>query len=228
MRVLVLVISDNSLAVYARNREAIRECVFNSHPDFDCYFVESDPNVEVSGPRGDTFVSKSESGFATIVQKTTEAIECYTATTAYDYVLRTNLSSFWVFSNLVPVIATLPTTGCLYGVTGREFDKPFVSGAGMLMSIDVAQHICKTWRHYDCQYDDLVMSTIAADGGATFIRGVRIDLLDGLSSLSFNWSMQHDSYHYRLKCNDGNKRHEEAEVIRRLYQMHADKGPKIQ
>lgn len=220
MKVLVLVISDNSLPVYARNRAAIRECVFNSHPDFDCYFVESDPNVEVSGPRGDTFVSKSESGFATIVQKTTEAIECYTATTAYDYVLRTNLSSFWVFSFLVPVINTLPTTGCIHGVVGHEHGKPFVSGAGMLMSIDVAQHICKTWRQYDCQYDDLVMSTIAADGGATFIRGIRMDLLDGVSGVSSNWFMQHENYHYRLKCNDAEKRHEEADLIRKLYEMH--------
>jgi hypothetical protein len=225
MRVLVLVISDDSLPHYAQNREAIRECIFNTHPDFDCYFVENDPNVDVSGlssERRDTFVSKSENGFgAPIIQKTVEAIAFFTKDTAYDFVLRTNLSSFWVFSHLAPVMYTLPKTGCLHGPIGDDWGKSFVSGAGMLMSIDVAQYVCKSWTQHECgPDDDVTISHIASAGGIQFIPGVRLDLRDGHASVSSDWFMKYESYHYRIKCLDSTRRHEEADMMRKLHQMH--------
>lgn len=222
MRVLVLVISDNSLPVYARNREAIRRCVFNSHPDFDCYFVDSDPNIDASRLDGDTFISKSDPGFKTIVQKTSDAIEFFTATTDYDFVLRTNVSSFWVFSLLSPVIKTLPKAKCIHGVIADAGTTHFVSGAGLLMSVDIAKQVCKTWRHYDCQYDDIAISKIAIDAGATLVPGIRMDLPDGLACLSSNWAMEYKNYHYRVKCINSDRRHEEADVMCKLYEMHAN------
>lgn len=220
MRVLVLVISDDSLPVYAQNREAMRECVFNTHPDFDCYFIENNPNVEASGitgARADTFVSKSYGGFGfPIIQKTAEAIAFFTEKTEYDFVLRTNLSSFWVFSLLARVVKTLPTKGCLYGIIGDHHNKPFVSGAGMLMSIDVARYISRSWRQVDCPDDDVGMSQLAAYGGAIFILGRRLDLPYGLNSLQSTDFLEDKHYHYRLKALDPSKRHEEAEMMRTL------------
>jgi hypothetical protein len=57
----------------------------------------------------------------------------------FDYIIRTNLSSFYVFSRLFKFLTTLPTEKCYCGVQGQEDNWTFASGSGFILSPDLVK-----------------------------------------------------------------------------------------
>lgn len=133
MKVLVLVIYSNDLPVYENNLKGWR-LYSKSNPSFDVYFMIHSKEVDKPELRDDILYLPGEENFATMPFKFTKSLE-YFNYQKYDFVLRPNMSSFYVFHNLLPVLEALPKENLLAG----ECWGNFISGAGMIFSRDVCE-----------------------------------------------------------------------------------------
>jgi len=138
MKVLVLVISSSDKPCYEGHRAVWRER-WNSHPSFHCKFLEMRGIAEgPPGEHGDTFfVEGEESMQPGVFRKTLAALAHYLDLGGYDFILRTNLSSLWIFDRFLPVVQSMPRCGVYAGVISSV--RPYVSGGGILFSPDVAR-----------------------------------------------------------------------------------------
>ena len=134
MKVLVLIIASDDKSCYAQHRAVWRER-WNSHPSFECKFLQMH-----EGPTQDTeetfFVQGEESLHPGVLTKTIEALKHYNDK-GYDFILRTNLSSLWLFDRFLHVLEGMPSSGVYAGVISEV--RAYVSGGGILLSRDIAK-----------------------------------------------------------------------------------------
>lgn len=121
---------------------------------FDVYFIRGKPDLTTSYEiKNDDLFVKTEEGYTPgIINKTILSMEAFLPKLKdYDYVLRTNLSSFYVFSRLLNFINTLPKEKCYCGVPlyipADWYPKfgyiNFVSGAGIILSTDLVEMLVR-------------------------------------------------------------------------------------
>ena len=124
----------------------------HSDPEhIEAYFIKGDPTIPVENLLvGDTIYSKiSDSYKPGMLQKSVMAMEfLLDKIKKSDYVLRTNLSSFYHFPRLLEFVNHLPKTRCYCAqaftpshadVTPEYYDIPFGWGAGFILSPDLVQ-----------------------------------------------------------------------------------------
>jgi hypothetical protein len=138
MKVLMLVISSQTQPVY-RNHKAIWETYMKSHPDIECYFIEFTPAVLSPLLTSTTLFLRGRETYPGILDKTLKALEYFTRRSHYDYVIRTNLSSVWIFPKLIRFLESAPRTKLYGGVRNDNQPWSYVSGAGITFSWDVVQ-----------------------------------------------------------------------------------------
>lgn len=134
-------------------------CVADRHVTTDVWFIKAKPphlwlgDIVNDGPLSDIveldreamtiFVKGNETYIPGILNKTIEAIRAI-GLTDYDFIWRTNLSSVLDFAGLAKYIDSLCVSSMFYGgFTGLSVDGSvsFASGAGFLMSRDVAIYL---------------------------------------------------------------------------------------
>ena len=138
MKVLMLVISSTSTAFH-RSHKRVWETYMKSQPDIDCYFIEFSPIVFVPTLTSNTLYLRGVDTYANIIDKTIKSLEYFTSRKAYDFVVRTNSSSVWIFPRLLNFLSTAPVTGLYGGVINSNVEHRYISGAGITMSIDVCK-----------------------------------------------------------------------------------------
>jgi hypothetical protein len=138
MKVLMLVISSQTQPVY-RHHKAIWETYMKSHPDIECYFIEFTPAVLSPLLTSNTLFLRGRETYPGILEKTFKALDYFTRRKHYHYVIRTNLSSVWIFPKLMRFLETVPRTGVYGGIINNNQPWPYISGAGITFSWDVVQ-----------------------------------------------------------------------------------------
>lgn len=157
MKLLVLVVYSENLSVYSDHITAWR-LYSNLDPNVDVYFMKLSQN-HTSPILQDHIISiPGEESFRNMVYKFVSTLEILPYKN-YDFILRTNMSSFWVFKNLFPVLETLPRTKLLAG----EVNGNYVSGAGMIFTPDVCDILVQNKGavvNYDFPdpFDDVILS----------------------------------------------------------------------
>lgn len=118
-----------------------------------------------------------------------------------DFVLKTNASSFWIIDRLLAENEKLPTTHLYKGMIAYHNNRPFVSGAGILMSKDIALYITKnTDKICFEEYDDLDFSRLILEKGTELKNGTRYDFRHNLTyDQNLNNILRANFYHIRLK-----------------------------
>ena len=225
MKVLMLVISCDTFPVYKHQRDIWR-MYMKSNPTIDCFFIRYSPLTFVSQLTEDTLILRGRERYGTIFKKTVEAMEYFLSRRLYDYVVRTNLSSVWDFSNLLIYLATAPRERYYAGqvMTHEASGTPFASGAGFILSSDVArillanQHIGRSLQ----EWDDVAVAGVLRASGIPPQPLPRVDFV----SLK-HYDEHHDkippgSFHFRMKHHEGylGDRMEEPAMMRRLLQEH--------
>jgi hypothetical protein len=224
MRVLMLVISSDTFPVYKHHREVWRTYM-KSHPDIHCYFIESHPLIFFPTLSADTLTLRGVERYGTILGKTLESLEHFLTRHLYDYVVRTNLSSVWDFKALLTYLATLPRERVYAGQVGvnPETGIEFASGAGIVMSADVARTLLANRRialNLPAFDDVAIANALLASG----IRPTPLPRVDFVSLKHYD--EHHDkippgSFHYRMKHQDyRGDRMEEPVMMRRLLHDH--------
>jgi hypothetical protein len=124
----------------------------------------------------------------------------------FDYLFRTNTSSYVDCSKLLEFLESQPSRGVYGGLVGSIFsDIEFASGAGILLSKDVVEQACNSIIKYKHGYIDDVALGVALtglDGGAIPILPLpRIDAYTLDSAASIDSQLIMNNFHFRCKSN---------------------------
>lgn len=158
-KILMLIASSDDLPVYAELHKIWRAYMRLCPDQVEAYFVKSNPNLETSCQLiEDTLWTKTHENFSPgMITKTLLAMEyMLPRLNEFEYVVRTNLSSFYVFPRLIKYLETLPKTGCYaghidYGCYANYIDpgnqekccSRWGCGAGLYFSPDVVELFVK-------------------------------------------------------------------------------------
>lgn len=216
MKVLMLIISSDTDPVYAEHRK-VWSSYMNSSPDIDSYFIQYH-----DGPQeldGNIFWLTGKESFKGIIAKTIDSLDYFLKQKEYDYVVRTNMSSFWNFKALLSHLDTLPKERVYSAIIGNHNGIPFASGSGFIMSQDVAKLLVDNRKIAESVgiIDDVDIGYTMRELGIPILAGRRTDFY----SMNMYLSHKYDptAYHYRIKWNDPRKRHEEPEVMKKLFEQ---------
>jgi hypothetical protein len=214
MRILMLILSSDTFPVYAQHREVWRTYM-KRHPDVDCYFIQYSPATFTPILTTDTLTMRGRERYDTILTKTVDALSFFLPRAPYTHVVRTNLSSVWDFGELVAYLNSQPSQR-FYG--GIELKEGGASGAGILLSRDVAERLVRNRRAL------LSIGTVDDVDIGIFLRQVGIPLtisrrVDFLSLAQYEGGRERvpsGTFHYRVKHLYAEGRLEEPEVMRRI------------
>lgn len=110
----------------------------HSDNDISCYFIESDPSVSESVIDNDVIRCPGIEAYCGIFDKTIRSLQCFDLN-VYDFIIRTNLSSLYIFSRLKDHLLKCPSTNYYAGAIGNISNVTYVSGSGMIMTPDVTK-----------------------------------------------------------------------------------------
>ena len=147
---LILIIDNNSKPIYNICREIWRSNAAKYPDDVKIYFLRSsesmcDDNITEQGdilhinmPLEDVNIANIE-----IIKKTLAATKFCLERWDFNFLIRTNLSSFYNIPNLIDLIENLPKKDIYAGFIGEYQDGDdlleFCSGAGCIMSKDICK-----------------------------------------------------------------------------------------
>jgi len=114
----------------------------------------------------------------------------------WDYVFRTNASSYIDKTLLVEFAKTLPKEGCYCGIDGGSY----ASGAGVFMSRDVIKILKDKLDDSPSDFEDAYMGIILGRNGVKLTPGARRVIVDHT-----NYSNIPHCYHYRCKSDNGDR-----------------------
>lgn len=187
-------------------RQRIRKIKSIYSSQFMFYLLKSNPQLDktvIDEEDGVIYCPGHESKTPGIFNKT---IEAFRVAPKADYYIRTNLSSFYIFSTLQETLPSLPTTN-LYGGVCTD---TFVSGCGFILTPDVMQTIVDNVQHCEphLHSDDVALGQIVMHCGIPFTPIPRFNYTGNLDQL-LNAARSKQYFHLRLKQNCDNR---DAEV----------------
>ena len=136
-----------------------------------------------------------------IGSKTISALEFIEKNFEYNFVFRTNLSSYVDVDMLNEISKQyISNKKLIKGVIGNYYGIRFTSGSGYLISRDNVQEIINNQHLWNHNYiDDVSLGILMNTLGADFVSGERFDVTNDTHAIPTNY------YHYRVK-NEGNRK----------------------
>lgn len=136
MKVLVLIIASEGYP-YNSFQHLWRQYM-NLDSDFKCYFIKADPTINENYINNDTVFIKCEENYDNVFYKSIETFKMFKDTLyEYDYIFRTNLSSFILFHKYKKWLNTLPKEKVYNGKIAWYGRYMYTSGCGFTCSPDV-------------------------------------------------------------------------------------------
>lgn len=207
---------------YNRCREVWKRYM-NTDTNIQCFFIRFEPNLlEDILIHNDTLYFKgNESFYPGILDKTIRAMKYCCENYNFDFLVRTNLSSFWVFENYNKYISTLGKEKVANGIIGNCEYGSFMSGCGFILSKDVVEFMCNNMVIKDLPnvYDDVAIGVFLNKNNITLSFGTRGDLWNIPREKVIETIMEQKSnyYHYRVKYDMGPH---DAYVMEQLVKFH--------
>lgn len=216
MKTLILIIATDDKPAY-QELQKIWEVYMNSDPEhFEVYFLRADPDIssDYEIRANEIIVRNKESYIPGILEKTLLGIKAMLPRMhEFDYVIRTNLSSFYPFNNLFNYLASLPKEKCYAGVSlyqTKELGLPqgirwvnFVSGAGIILSRDMAELIVNKSDSLDIYKnqmpDDVFIGLFFNRKKIPIIKAQRWDYPSYDLWLENNEKIEDYAYHFRAR-----------------------------
>ncbi len=209
-KILILIIASDQFPVYKR-LHASWERYMDSDPEhIEAYFVRGDPDLDRAFKiEGHTIWTKTAEGWPPhhpgIINKTILSMKAFEPRLKeFQYVLRTNLSSFYVFPRLLDYVRTLPEVGC-YSAAPIHPNASIGSGAGFLLSSDVAQLLIAHEAEFLGQVgteDDMLVGKFLERHHIPLIAHARCDFLDLESFYKQRENLPENVFQFRVKTGD--------------------------
>lgn len=210
-KILVLIIASDDPPFYTKLQEIWRAYMHLDPTHIEAYFIKSNPNLPVNTQLiEDVIWSKTEENLIPgLLNKTISSLEfMQERLIEFDYVLRTNLSSFYNFPQLLNFVKTLPIENCYYGfLWNHRVHGIFAQGDGIIISTDLAYALIaakeELWN--DSIVDDVRIGmffsekNILAKGGKRVVFPTLLDFITKKDKIPSN------IFQFRVK-NEENKR----------------------
>jgi hypothetical protein len=105
-------------------------------------FIPSSIN-EISSFTEDTLIINSSQGWESILANTLTGFRwSLDHEEKFDFVIRTNVSSYWDIENTLELLSTLPKTNLYAGHQLNALGTNFIAGDGIILSRDLVKFIC--------------------------------------------------------------------------------------
>ncbi|MFI0435517.1 MAG: hypothetical protein ACH350_07325 [Parachlamydiaceae bacterium] len=221
-KVLILVTSSNDLPVYAELRNIWRGYMHTFPDCVEAYFIEADPTLTGSFEiKEDIILTKcNECIIPGIMQKTLLTMEAFLPKIdEFDFIIKTNLSSFYIIPRLLDFLETLPLQKCYCG--SLLFDWNICSGAGIIFSKDVVELMLenKSCLFNSSDYDDVAIGKFMKSNGIKAINAPRVDFLNTDMWLQHKDDIPSDTFHIRTKHPENLRATLEVAIQRELFMM---------
>ena len=218
----ILVIDNNDLPIYQICRHIWRSNVQKFQNEVKLFFLRSSKDVPIGEVviNGEyIYTNKSDSSNVEIINKTLVAIKYLLDDYEFDWILRTNLSSFYSIENLLKCLHSLPKTNAYAGYPGifHNGNKiiSFCSGSGYLISKDVCRQllVARKVHHEEDLPDDVWVGNVLESvprinmTRTDFCSHIKVNshLIDHLMMLKHSTIMKNE-IHFRVKCPDKDER----------------------
>ena len=234
MRILCLILASDTAPEYIQFQALWRK-IMHIHPRVDCYFYKGHPNLtKETFLEDDTIWIRVPETFETVYEKTLKAFEfCIPNLHNYDFVLRSNLSTFVSFNHLIQYCNELPKTGCCCAVIGgippEDVERhslaskfTFPGGNGFILSPDLVKRLVEE-KIPLVEQDDVTIGVALQKWGIKIQEFVRPDFRDDGYWFTNNFKLlkPHEQnldpkkimFTYRIKSFDRKK---DVEVMRSL------------
>ena len=204
LKVLVLIITSDDVPVYKELQKIWQRYMHNDPEHVEVYFIRGDPALPVDyAIEGDVVWSKTaESIMPGIINKTILSLEGLLPRihTEFDYVLRTNLSSFYVFPRLLKFLERCPRQQLYCGSTDRAIT--FCSGSGFLLTPDLAQMLVDHKSYFlnnNRANDDVLIGNFFKEQGIRATPHFRIDFCSLHDWYILKNMIPDNVFHFRVK-----------------------------
>lgn len=222
MRVIILVLSSE-MEVYKKLEDCIRETWLNDvNENIELFFYYGDS--ERFDVIDDRIFSTHQEGLYNIGYKTLDSYRYILENKEFDFIFRTNSSSYVLIENLIKFLENKPKNGFYCGYINKQVKTGinFASGSGYFLSKDVVDLVVKNydkWNH--SLIDDVALGLLLTQLGVKLLQSRRFDInkIDGdnmyLNDVLINTDMFIDHFHFRCKTFDKN-RNDDVKIMRLL------------
>lgn len=195
---IFLIISSSDLPQYLQMKELsnLYYSLFNDKIKHFYIELKDDLEVDIIEEGNHIYMKGNDSLIPGILIKTKKALDYINSKYSYDYVIRTNLSSFWILNNLFKINFQNDNLCCGY----LPFNT-FISGTGIIMSNDVSKRIAPLINVNTKHQDDVYISQVLNQSSYSIQNientGYKIKILvDGDNVIPDNTN---DILYYRIK-----------------------------
>ena len=169
----------------------------------------------------DKIIINYPEGFNNIGYKTIRAFEILLQNNNFDYIFRTNSSSYVDINNLLDYLDDKPLDNFYHGVMGRHNDINFASGCGYFLSKDVVEKVVENKNKWNHQIiDDVAIAYLLGDIGIYPTPAPRLDIDSVIGDDFYLMGRKLDknligkNFHFR--CKTGGNRIGDVEVMNKL------------
>lgn len=163
IKVLVLIIASDNLPIYIQLQNIWKSYMHYNPKKINAYFIRGNPSIaENFQITSDTLWLKTEESLKTgVTTKTILAFEtALSQLPHFDYILRTNLSSFYIFDRVLSFLEKAPKNDFYCGFQNYFSGVHYASGSGFFLSRDLVELIVKNKNYFLDQpneWDDLII-----------------------------------------------------------------------
>ena len=231
-RIAVLIIATDDTNLYIQLQDCWRERI-KAHPNIDCYFIKCDPLLDNKVELIDDtiYVNCIEDIHYGILFKTLSSIRYVLSDSnplnnSVDYVIRTNLSSFYNMNRLYEYVMNLPKTGAYHAIEGNHHGYRFGSGCGFIMSKDVAKLLAQAniqdLFNPQIRWDDVCIGTYLHLQGVRITGSKRLDItsmddVNQIHTIIHKMNTDKEQHHIRIKIPDREKEPQIQRLLNQLY-----------
>jgi hypothetical protein len=228
----VLILYSETHPVYPKMQEVWRSYMHKDPEHFTCYFLRAKEDLESSFLiDGDTIWIKGQDNYIPgLLNKTILAFHELDFR-AFDYVLRTNISSFYIFPRLLEFLKRAPVErfycGIHHGEGTKGHEAGWVCGAGIILSKDLVQLLLEHKEKFLglSSEDRMNIDDVAI---ADFLTAHNVPITTGEFYREFytmnEWyrfcqERPSDVFHFRVRTKPAYRSIGDLMIHRRLYQM---------
>ena len=220
-KTLVLIIASDNQPLYNELQKIWRSYMDSDPNHFDCYFLKNKEDLEVPVKLDNKTIwcrAEEQVELPGLLNKTLISLNFLKdSLDNYDFVIRTNLSSFWIFKNLLSFLKTSPTKNFYSGIIhGKNWDfldgKGWICGAGIILSTDLAitliehrDYLLNPNNWHGAKHDDTMIAQFFHDRNIQLSLSNYLEISSCKDLSKFYQHAQNNVFHIRVKTSYKNR-----------------------
>jgi hypothetical protein len=199
MNIIILIIASDNTDNYIEMQKIWRKYMNKCNPNIRSFFIKNEPtlNEDIIAINDTIYIKENENYIPGILSKTIKSIQYCLNNFDFDYIYRTNLSSFL---NLYKINDFINNNTLNYGgVIGDFKGIKYASGSGFFLSKDTCIYLCKNNNLLDYNLiDDVSIGNfLNKTYNIFFIDRCNINCLE-----NDKFIINNNIFHYRCKCEE--------------------------